>query len=150
MSKQWIVVADASQARVLEVRGSELVVLREFDNPAGRARNQDLVSEESGRMNKSGRRIRSAMDPATSPHDQQAILFAHRLAKLLDSGATEGGYDRLMLVAPPHLLGLLREAISPAVQHRVCGELSKDFAHADLESLKKLLADRLEFSKARG
>src|SRR5690349_19165364 len=100
MSRHWIMVADASRARVLEVRGSELAVVREVDNPAARARNQDLVSDESGRTNKSGRRIRSAVDPATSPHERQVSLFANRLAKLLDSAASAGDCDRLTLVAP--------------------------------------------------
>lgn len=150
MKKHWIIVADASQARVLESMGAELSVVRELENAAGRARSQDLVSDEPGRIDKGGRGILSAMDPATSPHDQQAILFANRLAKMLDSAAAAGDYDRLTLVAPPHLLGLLRKAISPVVRRRVSAEIGKDLVHADLFALRKFATDLHDLRNAAG
>ena len=141
MLKHWVIVADASQARVMEMRGSELTVVRELDNAAGRARSQNLVSDQAGRTNKSGRRIRSAMDPPTSPHEKQVNLFASRLAKLLDAAAEAGDYERLTLVAPPHLLGLLRNEISRDVRRRLSGQIAKDLVHADLSSVKTVVAE---------
>jgi protein required for attachment to host cells len=150
MKRHWVLVADASQARVLESVGAELSVVRELDNAAGRARSQDLVSDEPGRIDKGGRGILSAMDPRTSPHEQQTILFANRLAKLLESAAAAGDYERLTLVAPPHLLGLLRKAISPVVRRRISAEIGKDLVHADLSALKKLVADLQDIRNVAG
>ena len=150
MKRHWILVADASQARVLENVGSGLSVVRELDNAAGRARSQDLMSDEPGRIDKGGRGILSAMDPPTSPHEQQAILFAIRLAKMLDSTAAAGDYDALTLVAPPHMLGLLRKAISPGVRRRISAEVGKDLVHVDLSALKKLVADLQDLRNVAG
>lgn len=152
MEKQWILVSDAAHARVLEKiePACEIRVVREIENPAGRARAQDLVTDEPGRIDKGGRRILSAMDPRTSPHDEQAVLFAKRLGKLLGAAATAGDFDRLTFIAPPHFLGLLRKFIPPEVQRRIHAEINRDLAPLDVPSLIKVVAESLDSRKAAG
>src|SRR5258708_2688932 len=87
--KHWIVVADASGARVFSIAGRNkpLELVREFYNPDGRLRTQDLVSDESGRYSKNGAPgTRSAMQPRTSAHDDAADVFVRELANYLREG----------------------------------------------------------------
>ena len=128
MSVQWIVVADASRARVLSASdgASALSLVHELDYPSARKRTRELVSDESGRIDKGGRGVLSAMDPPTDPHERQARQFAQVLADLLDTAADRHVYTRLTGVAPAHFLGLLKRSISVQTGRKVVAWFSKD------------------------
>src|SRR5258706_12493141 len=103
----WILIADASGARIFSTTGRSepLKLVRAIPNPQGRSRNQELVSDEPGRLRKSGTAgTRSAMDPRTTAHDEAAIHFAHDLATSLREALAESAFASLSIVAPAHFL----------------------------------------------
>jgi protein required for attachment to host cells len=125
----WMLIADAGRAKIL-AKGPDdatAVVVRQVENPAGQARNQQIVSDRPGRFNKRGRSVTSTMVPRADPHEQEAQQFAKQLGDLLEGEA--GKYDRLLLIAPAHFLGLLREEIGPAARHRLLACLAKDLTN---------------------
>ena len=79
------------------------------------------------------------MSPSTPPHEVEAERFAHTVAKLLEGGLDSNDYERLLLVAPPHFLGLLRSALSSHVAKHVEGSLDKDYTELDAEELAERL-----------
>ncbi len=60
-------------------------------------------------------------------HEIESERFAHSIAKVLEGGLADNAYERVVLVAPPHFLGLLRATISPNVAKRVELTLDKDY-----------------------
>jgi protein required for attachment to host cells len=144
MNTQWIVVADASRARVLSAGddAARLLLVHTLEHPASRSRSQELVSDQAGRLEKGGHNRLSAMDPRTDPHEHEAALFAGSLAGLLDDAAARRDYARLTLIAPPHFLGLLRSSISGEVLKRLSATVSKDLTHLDGEALLQHLQAR--------
>jgi protein required for attachment to host cells len=80
------------------------------------------------------------MELPTQPHEVESARFAHEIAALLNRGLTDSAYERLILIAPPHFLGLLRVAISDDVAKRVELDLDKDYTAFDAREL----AERLE------
>lgn len=143
MKSHWIVIADASRARILsQVNGDgTYAVVSEIDFPAGRLRNQELVTDEAGRVTKGASGVLSAAEPRTDPHEQQARRFAARLGRLLDQAAVQRAYDRLTLVAPPHFLGLLKGRLSSAASDKVAVWLPRDLTHVALTDLPKHLEE---------
>ena len=140
--KQWIVVADASRARVLAVndKGDGLVVESELEHPASRARASELTSGAPGRVKQSfGAGSRPAMSARTDPKEVEAEAFARQLADVLEQGCNHNRFERLTLVAPPHFLGLLRSAINGQVAKRVVLTIDKDFSNLPLHDLTKHL-----------
>lgn len=149
--KTWILIADASRARIFEVEdGQHLQLVRELLYPKGRAMAQELVSDEPGRLAKGGGgQVFSAMDPRTSPHEVEAKHFAAQLAHALHDGRVHNKYESLALVAPPHFLGLLRDGLDPEVGKMVVAAVNSDYTHAPEHELHHHLADTLaEISKA--
>src|SRR5262245_6260097 len=127
--KYWLLVADATQARVYSSRPhlKELRLEREINNPRGRARSQELVSDSPGRYAERGRSsVRSAMEPRTNAHEVEEQRFVHQIAELFRVGLNDKAYDGLALVAPPDFLGLLRSTLPSQVQQRVVSEVPKD------------------------
>jgi protein required for attachment to host cells len=70
-----------------------------------------------------------------------AARFANRLSADLDRGRMEGRYDRLILVAPPDLLGRLRSSLSPPTESMVAGALPKDFHLSESDEIRGRLEE---------
>src|SRR5437867_3788202 len=68
LMNSWILVSDASRARVFEVNHGRqpLRLVRELSHPKSRLKAHDLVTDNRGRMNNGiGRQKRSVMEPRT-------------------------------------------------------------------------------------
>jgi protein required for attachment to host cells len=140
--KRWILICDASEARIFrqDLSRAALMLVRVISNPEGRAREQELVTDEPGRMRKSsGSTNLSAMDPKTTAHDAAAQRFAERLAEILDESARHDAYDQLVVAAPAHLLGLLRAKFTAPVSERLEMSTAKDLVHVAAVDLLKHL-----------
>ena len=126
-----ILVCDASRARFFQLdRDSNLQLKEEVDNPPGRAHGQDLLSDAPGRSRKGGG-ILTAMEPHTPPHEVESKRFALRLAQQLHASLDRQEFDSLVIVAPPHFLGLMHAALSPEVVRRLVNSVPKDLTHMD-------------------
>jgi protein required for attachment to host cells len=135
--RYWILIADAAGARVFSAIASKapLHLERQIANPDGRARTQDLVTDEPGRYRK-GAEPKSAMDPRTTAHEAVVEQFTRELVEMLDEEARRGNFDSLAIVAPPHLLGLLRSALTRQLTSRLKATLAKDLAHIGADQLR--------------
>ena len=145
MSKPWIVVADQSKARIFTVdtpRGP-LQQIEELEHPEGRERIQELTSDLPGRaFDSSGVGGRHAMSTSVDPKEQEAIRFAKHIAEHVRSGCTQGRCDRLMLVAGPPFLGLLREHLNPINGVEVT-EIGKNLGQFSVHEIRSHLPERL-------
>lgn len=141
MVKTWILVADSSRARLLQAEkaNAPLQELETLENPAARMRNQDLISTPPGRSFDSGGQGRHAMEQRDSPKHHEAVVFARRLAGRLEQGRGEGELQRLVLVAPPRFLGLLRDELGADLRRLVITEIDKDLTAIDVAELREHL-----------
>ena len=67
------------------------------------------------------------------------LRFARRIARVLDEGQRQNRYDRLIVMAPPEFLGLLREEMPAAVRATVTAEIGKDLVHEPPAALSAYL-----------
>lgn len=136
--RTWIVVCDKSRARFFMKRegSEEWVKFEEFDHPAGRAKGGDLVTDRPGRSFQSqGHDKRAATDSRTDPREVEHQRFAHYIGDTLNSAHAQNAFERLVLVAPPQFLGLLRQELEDRVQRCVFATLDKDYAQLDEQQL---------------
>lgn len=145
MIVHWVVLADASRARIC--RSDELITnLEEVDDmvhPQSRMHAGELLSDDRGRMrNMAG--VGTAMDAHTDPADVEQGRFAAELARALLHGLEQGRYERLVIAAPPRFLGMLRGELSPRVQKAVVGEIHHDYVHTPLHQVGALIAAQLQ------
>ena len=141
MQTTWIVTADASRARILQVAGRErLVEIAALANPAGRLQNREINTDAAGRFRGPDRPGGHASDDENRAADHQAELFAGQIGEALDKARTQQRFDQLYLVAPPKFLGALRRKLGRATQKLVVDELDKDLSWFDQRSLEGYLA----------
>jgi protein required for attachment to host cells len=85
-----------------------------------------------------GRHAHSAEEGFT---EHEARAFVSELSARLERGRSEHAFERLVLVAPPKLLGKLRAALPDTLSALVAATLPKDLAHGSDDDLRARLAD---------
>ena len=144
MSKLWVVVADQSKARIFTVddpRGA-LLDVGELEHPQARDREQTLTSDRPGRSFDSKGRGRHAMGATVEPGKQESLRFAKQVADYVQAAHNEGRCNRLLLVAGPPLLGLLREHLKKISGMKI-SEIEKNLGQYDAQEIRKHLPERL-------
>ena len=123
-------VADAGRARVFELDSQGALVrapIREMD--AEIAPSCEIGSDDRpGRAFDSAGQGRHAEEPRTDPHRYEKRRFAHELAGFLEDGRKHDLIGQLFIVAPPQMLGDLREEFSDELKKLVKTELAKDLS----------------------
>jgi protein required for attachment to host cells len=126
--KTWILIADAAHARVLEADGIGRPLSRVPDfvldspTPVGR----DLTRERRPRVHDSTGDARHAIEPSSEPRREVKRAFALTVAEKLEAAISSGAFERLVIAAPPAMLGDLRAVLSKAVTNRIVAELPRD------------------------
>jgi protein required for attachment to host cells len=113
----WVVVADEYRATLFsrEKKYSPMQELESLQNDTAREKDQDLVSDRSGRSFDSSGQGRHAMGGGESGAKAQSYLvFAKEIAERISRAKQRGLFDRLVVVAAPRFLGVLRPALMSA------------------------------------
>lgn len=142
MSDFWVLVADEGSARLFfsdKIR-VELKEMETLTNPDARLHERALVAGNKGRSYDSHNNQRHAIEPQTSAREQSAMSFAKRLARKLEQGAESHSYDRLILIAAPHTLGLLRQQLGQNARQCLHQTINKDLVRLKPEDILRHLA----------
>lgn len=136
-----VLVGDGQKALFLRNKGHakhiRLVVeqILERDNPPTREQGTD----RPGRSNASVGVAQSAMEE-TDWHHLAEERFADELAEALYRHAHANLFEKLVIVAPPKVLGNLRKSFHAAVSARVTGEIPKELTSHPIAEIERLLA----------
>ena len=146
MTKNWILVANRTDARVFEHLGpgSGLTKLMEFSHPEGRLKDQDLASDQGGRAYDSEGSGRHRMEQRESPKEHEDRHFAHDLGKAMSRGLQEHKFTRLFLVAEAGFLGDLKAALDKKTSSLLGATLDKDLVHVEDRDVADHLGDLLK------
>jgi protein required for attachment to host cells len=137
----WIVVGHRAGARIVAHTRSGLELVDTIEHAAGRLKDSEMGSDRPGRAFSSAGPGRSAHSPHESARDHAAQGFANQLAETLRAARNEHRFDRLVLVAEPRFLGMLRASLDAATAALVHDEAHKDLAHVPLHDLRSHLSD---------
>ena len=140
--KVWTLVMDGDHAYIAEIQSEDTppLLIHEFsqDPPLNHVHGPD----SPGRSFQSFGASRHAYEKRHDWHDYQKELFAKHAALILDQ--SEPAFDRLVVIAPPRILGVLRESFSKKVQAKITKEFGKDIAHLPVTELLTHLKSYLE------
>ena len=140
----WVLIADGQKALFLQNHTDgddpylQVVRKEEQENPPTR----EQAANRPGRMSDGPSGHRSAFDD-TDWHELEKERFAKDLSDILYKLAHKGSYDRIVLVAPPAVLGELRDNLHKEVQNKVVGEIPKTLTNHPIEEIEKIVAGEL-------
>jgi protein required for attachment to host cells len=134
----WVIVADGEKALFLRNKGDntfpnlEVVQEMEQENPATREQGTD----KPGRQSNEG--PRSAVEE-TDWHRLGKERFAAEIAERLYKLAHRGAFDDLVLIAPPQVLGEMRQKLHKEVSEKVQAEIPKTLTRHTISDIESLL-----------
>jgi protein required for attachment to host cells len=141
----WILVADSSRARIFtaDTPSSPLEEIEDIVHTEGRLFDREITSDLPGRMRHPGGAGGHAYDPSSDPKKHEASNFAHSIAQLLEEALSANKYDRLVIIAEPSFLGMLRNNLSEQVKKIVCLELDKNVTTQSAVDIRGYLPEYL-------
>ncbi|HEU0224611.1 MAG TPA: host attachment protein [Steroidobacteraceae bacterium] len=143
-----VVVADQSEARVYLLRGAAIRVAASLENTAARLHDRDLKSDRPGRVydrapparGRRGAGTHHATGGERTPRRQVADRFARDVAAAVSAARRSARFDRLVLVAAPRFLGMLRRSLPGALRAQVVAEYAKDWVNLPTAKLRVRMA----------
>jgi protein required for attachment to host cells len=132
-----VVVADERDASFFDVEK-----VRAPPAPRGSLHNDAARPDRELETDRAGRRFggtdgnRHALDGERSTERHEMEQFAKAVARTLDGARTRNEFDRLVLIAAPRMLGLLRDALPAPCRSVIAAEVAKDLVRHDLEAIR--------------
>lgn len=146
-----VVVSDGRKALILENAGDETypnLKTREVREHTD-APNRMLTSDKPGRgFQAAGSTIRSSMEQ-TDRHEEEEHDFVSGVMDRVHEFVRDGATNGVVIVAPPHVLGLIRKMATPAVKAATRAEIGHDLTHLPVHEIEKRLVE-WEVAGAKG
>lgn len=136
----WVFVGDGEKALVFRNEGDrdfpnfQVIHNLQADNP----KTSDQGSDAPGRQVDGVGPQRSAMDD-TDWHQLEKCRFAKDMAEMLYKAAHKGNFKKLVVAAPPVVLGDLRKAFHKEVKDRIIAEVDKELTGHPPEKIEEIL-----------
>lgn len=144
MGTTWIVLANASRARIFEsVDGRAPAEVRTLVHPGSRLKVGDLDEHHAGHAERHvgvGGHGSPAYPPSSDPRAKERHAFARELAHVLQGAVTGGLAQRLVLSASSDFLGDLRGCLDPAATRAVDASHAADLTELPTLELQHRLA----------
>lgn len=140
MKPDWILIADAAHARLLQQEpAGHMTLLQSLEHPRSRLRNSELCADKAGRelsdRGFGGTAFLARVDAQRKEHQR----FAQQLAQVLEEGARSRRYDALHVFASSPFLGELKHALGPGTRRLLAGTHDVDLTAVGLAELPKRL-----------
>lgn len=145
--KNWLVVANAARARVLEEDDSNdstrhgYVHVADLVHPESRQKGVELATDRPGHVEGTGHGLGSASyQPRSDPREREHDRFAREVAQMLDKGIAAQRCAGLVLVASSPFLGHLKSHLGEQATKAIVRTLDADYTSLDERELAQRLA----------
>ena len=141
MKKTWILVANQAEAQIYssDRLPGDLLLVDVLENKEGASHARDLVSDAPGRAFDSVGSGRHAMEPNTGVKEEQRRRFVKEIVERLKITQSKGGFDKLVLLAAPAVLGVIRKTLPPGLTKIVIKEIPKDVIGQSVDKIQSQL-----------
>ena len=131
--KTWIVLANASRARVCERHegetGDGLHDLMDFVHMQSRQKGHELGFDQPGHVERgmgAGLRGGTDLSPRSDPRHKEHERFAREIAQYLDKAVSSRRCERIVLIASDPFLGEIKAQLGPATGRAVWASMPTD------------------------
>ena len=138
MTAIWILVTDSSEARIYSARNrrSSLDLVDTLTHAASRLHARDLGSDVPGRVHDRFGPARHSLDQGQQLKTTEKQRFAREIAAHLAEAQGQRKFERLVVMAAPEFLGILRDSFSKPLAEAVVAEVRKDLVGQDVAAIQ--------------
>ena len=146
MNTIWILVANQSEARFYSADRipGNIVLIDTLSHEEGAAHTRDLVSDAPGSVHDRMGSARHSMEPDTGVKDEGRRRFVKEMVDQLKAAQLCGDFTRLVLLAAPGVLGVIRKNLTKELKTAVIKEIPKDVIGQELDKIQTQLLRSFE------
>jgi protein required for attachment to host cells len=139
-----VVVADSEKALFLRnlTDGEDPNLVVEGKHTEANPPDREQTANERGRQSESTGPRNYAYDE-TDFHELQKERFASHLAEMLYERAHRGAFDKLVLVASPQVLGVVRDEMHKEVADKLIATIDKTLTNNPLPEIERIVSHAL-------
>jgi protein required for attachment to host cells len=136
-----IVVADERQVNFFDTTAlnAPLAATGSMYNPTAGLKDRELETDREGRRFGGTAGHHHGVDGERSTEQHELTLFAKDVGQRIEAGRVNHEFERLILVAPPKMLGLLRQSIPETSQALLAAEVAKDVMHQGPNAIREVV-----------
>ena len=149
MDEEWIMLANASQARVYsrERKDGRLTELDDFVHPQSRQMGREIDDSRAGRVEKglgaSGHGS-TQLESRTPPRQKQHEQFAHQLADYIDAAIKQRRIESWVLIASNPFLGEIKAHLSQHAEKALHAAVTSDLSSFTGPELERRVSESLQ------
>jgi protein required for attachment to host cells len=138
MGDIWVLVADSSEARIYAARHmrSPLTLVDTLTHAISRAHARDVLSDAPGRVYDRIGAGRHSLDATQQMKLEERSRFAREITERLEDAHRQKKFARLVVMAAPAFLGVLREAFRKPLAETIIAEIPKDLVTQDAAAIQ--------------
>jgi protein required for attachment to host cells len=142
MHKVWLVVTNASIAKIYEVAKEDhqypITLVEEHYHPESRLKESEMVSDRPGDyQGGTGLAARGAYVPKTTHKQHETTTFAKQLITVLLKAKNANAYNALLLSAPPHFHGIIKQLLPEQLEISLQQFIDKDYTGLTLKEIEE-------------
>jgi protein required for attachment to host cells len=148
MEMSWIVVSDAGRARIFATLTQnvqkdvehihEWSLIETFDHHDIHKKSANNVLGENG-----SHHFGTSVD-GSDPKKMEAANFAQGIAFYLEKSRAEHKYTEIIMIAPPHFMGILNQHMSKEVSKLIRVSIDKDYTTENEKTLVHRVQEHLK------
>lgn len=123
---------------------AKLTLLKELSHPENRLKSGEITSDKPGHY-KVDPSARGAYSPHMQAKDVEIDNFSREIAKELNNERNKKVYDELIVIAPPHMHGLLLHHLNKQVKELIINNFEKDLINYTDHELLQFLQTHAQF-----
>ena len=132
MENKWILVADGERAKILVKDGKSLLHVHPTYHADEIEKNKAI--HKPGRISSKFRSYQPVYSPHVHWHEFKKESFVKKIAKIINEAYTK--FTKLVVIAPPQVLGELRKKLNEHVLPKITLEIPKDLTKHPIEEIK--------------
>lgn len=141
-NREWILFADGAHVKIYTrhyVNGAMKEHIY-IEHPQARKFQHDQGTDRPGRGHSSGSHSRHAYEDHADFPEQESALFLRDVSREINSAAEKDELDKLILIALPKTLAMLKSEFSKKTNDKVSAEYAKNLMHMPEVKLRERLA----------
>lgn len=153
MSKNWVVVAGRSEAKIFELHknGPKLTLLKTIEKPEGKLRNEEMDSDRPGvtKNRYKGSTNTASLTKSQNTKDHNAEIFGKHIVEELDKARKENQCDKVIFVVESSFKGILNKNMhNNGMKNMVYDIVNKNYLNLKEDEISERLKDLFRASFA--
>lgn len=137
MNQYLILAANNTQARffLFDRAAGQLEEVSDLIQDSGRQRERELDSDRPGRKKGGDGSSHHSLNTEDESREHENLVFARHIAGQLEKDRVAQSPEGLVILAPPHFLGILRHELSGSCQNLVVQTVNKNLVQSPIQDI---------------